>query len=71
MIAGRPVDRSVRSNALASRDIVLCLDVSTSMLDTDVEILDTFTKMLDTFEGERVALVVWNTTAQTMVPLTR
>ena len=70
MIAGRPVDRSVRSNALASRDIVLCLDVSTSMLDTDVEILDTFTKMLDTFEGERVALVVWNTTAQTMVPLT-
>ena len=70
VIAGRPVDRSVRSNALASRDIVLCLDVSTSMLDTDVEILDTFTKMLDTFEGERVALVVWNTTAQTMVPLT-
>ena len=70
LVAGRPVDRSVRSDALASRDIVLCLDVSTSMLSVDVQILDTFTKLLDTFEGERVALVVWNTTAQTMVPLT-
>ena len=70
MVAGRPVNRSVRSSALASRDIVLCLDVSTSMLSADVEILDTFSDLLDTFEGERVALVVWNTTAQTMVPLT-
>ena len=70
LVAGRPVDRSVRSDALASRDIVLCLDVSTSMLSVDVQILDTFTKLLDTFEGERVALVAWNTTAQTMVPLT-
>ena len=70
MVAGRPVNRSVRSSALASRDIVLCLDVSTSMLSVDVQILDTFTKLLDTFEGERVALVAWNTTAQTMVPLT-
>lgn len=70
MMAGRPVNRTVRNNAMASRDIVLCLDVSTSMLTTDVEILDTFSKMLDTFEGERVALVAWNTTAQTMVPLT-
>ena len=70
LVAGRPVDRAVRSRALASRDIVLCLDVSTSMLSADVEILDTFSDLLDTFEGERVALVVWNTTAQTMVPLT-
>ena len=50
LVAGRPVDRSVRSDALASRDIVLCLDVSTSMLSVDVQILDTFTKLLDTFE---------------------
>lgn len=69
-LAGRPVDRHVRNEALASRDIVLCLDVSTSMLTTDAKILDTFSQMLDTFDGERVALVAWNTTAQTMVPLT-
>ncbi|WP_233188303.1 VWA domain-containing protein [Actinomyces qiguomingii] len=69
-LAGRPVQRIVRNESLASRDIVLCLDVSTSMVTTDSKILDTFAQLLDTFEGERVALVAWNSTAQTMVPLT-
>ncbi|WP_337247891.1 VWA domain-containing protein [Actinomyces sp. 432] len=69
-MAGRPIERTVRNESLASRDIVLCLDVSTSMVTTDSKILDTFAKLLDTFEGERVALVAWNSTAQTIVPLT-
>ena len=69
-VAGRPVERAERSEALASRDIVLCLDVSTSMLAVDTQVLDTFSSLLDSFQGERVALVAWNTTAQTIVPLT-
>ncbi|MBE6482289.1 MAG: VWA domain-containing protein [Actinomyces ruminicola] len=69
-LAGRPVERTVRNESLASRDIVLCLDISTSMVTTDSKILDTFAQLLDTFEGERVALVAWNSTAQTIVPLT-
>lgn len=69
-IAGRPVARSVHSEALASRDIVLCLDVSTSMVAVDAEVLNTFSTLIKKFDGERVALVVWNSTAQTMVPLT-
>ena len=56
-IAGRPVRVSQRSDALANRDIVLCLDVSTSMVRID-------------FDGERVGLVAWNSAAQTIVPLT-
>ena len=70
LIAGRPVRVTERSNALANRDIILCLDVSTSMVTTDSQILDTFSELLNTFDGERVGLVVWNSTAQTMVPLT-
>ena len=70
LIAGRPVKVTQRNNALANRDIILCLDVSTSMVTTDSQILDTFSELLDTFDGERVGLVVWNSTAQTMVPLT-
>jgi len=69
-LAGRPTQRTVRNESLASRDIVLCLDISTSMVTTDSKILDTFAQLLDTFEGERVALVAWNSTAQTIVPLT-
>ena len=40
------------------------------MVTTDSRILDTFSELLDTFDGERVGLVAWNATAQTMVPLT-
>ncbi len=69
-IAGRPVAVTERSDTLSNRDIVLCLDVSVSMLTTDAKILETFSELLDSFEGERVALVAWNSTAQTMVPLT-
>lgn len=70
LLAGRPVSKDVRNDALASRDIVLCLDVSGSMLGLDSQVLETYTELIDSFNGERVALIAWNTTAQTMVPLT-
>ena len=69
-IAGRPVRVIERSDALANRDIVLCLDVSTSMVRIDSSVLTTFSEILEDFDGERVGLVAWNSAAQTIVPLT-
>ncbi len=69
-IAGRPVRVTERSDALANRDIVLCLDVSTSMVRIDSSVLTTFSEILEDFDGERVGIVAWNSTAQTIVPLT-
>ena len=69
-IAGRPVRVTERSDALANRDIVLCLDVSTSMVRIDSSVLTTFSEILEDFDGERVGLVAWNSAAQTIVPLT-
>ena len=69
-IAGRPVRVTERSDALANRDIVLCLDVSTSMVRIDASVLATFSDILEDFDGERVGLVAWNSAAQTIVPLT-
>ncbi|CAM3003717.1 VWA domain-containing protein [Actinomyces slackii] len=69
-IAGRPVREVERNEDLANRDIVLCLDVSTSMVTIDSSVLNTFSEMVDTFDGERVGLVAWNSSAQTIVPLT-
>ena len=69
-IAGRPVRVTERSDALANRDIVLCLDVSTSMVKIDSSVLTTFSEILEDFDGERVGLVAWNSAAQTIVPLT-
>lgn len=69
-VAGRPVHKTERSEELASRDIVLCLDVSSSMWSVDAEVLETFSLLVDSFSGERVSLVAWNSTSQTIVPLT-
>ena len=69
-IAARPVREVERSDRLSERDIVLCLDVSTSMVTVDSSMLETFSELVESFDGERVALVAWNSSAQTIVPLT-
>ncbi|ACQ82201.1 von Willebrand factor type A [Beutenbergia cavernae DSM 12333] len=66
----RPIDRQVRNDELATRDIVLCLDVSGSMVEYDTQIIDTYLQLLDSFEGERIALSIWNSTSRTVFPLT-
>lgn len=68
--AGLPVDRRVEHPNLASRDIVLCLDASGSMLPYDGQVLRSFEEMVEQFEGERLSLQLWS--AQTVIrfPLT-
>ncbi|MFV0427692.1 MAG: vWA domain-containing protein [Beutenbergiaceae bacterium] len=69
-LATRPVERQVRSDELATRDIVLCLDVSGSMVNYDTEIVQRFIELLPSFQGERIALSIWNSTSRTVFPLT-
>jgi len=70
LLVARPAERDVRSEVLATRDIVLCLDVSGSMIEFDTEIVQTFSRMVESFDGERIALSVWNSTSRTVFPLT-
>lgn len=70
LLVGRPVDRTVQDERLATRDIVLCLDVSGSMLPFDSEVLQSFEEMIPSFQGERIALNVWNSTTRVVFPLT-
>src|SRR5690625_5272575 len=70
LLLARPADRDVRAEVLATRDIVLCLDVSGSMIEFDTEIVQTFAEMVESFDGERIALSVWNSTSRTVFPLT-
>lgn len=69
-IAARPVEKQEFSEELSSRDIVLCLDVSGSMIGYDEEIVQRFLELLPSFHGERIALSIWNTTSRTVFPLT-
>ncbi len=68
--AGLPVERKVEHPMLASRDIVLCLDASGSMLPYDGQILRAFSEMTDSFEGERISLQLWSAQTITKFPLT-
>lgn len=70
VIAARPVDVSVVNQKLGTRDIVLCLDVSGSMLEYDLEMVQVFSELVDSFEGERIALSIFNSTSRTVFPLT-
>ena len=70
VVAGAPVSRHIEHPKLASRDVVLCLDASGSMLPYDGKILRQFDEMVQRFQGERLALQVWSAQSVTKFPLT-
>ena len=63
-------DRYVKHDKSASRDIVLCLDASGSMLPYDSKIGGAFREIISHFEGERISLQLWDAYSMTMFPLT-
>lgn len=68
--AARPQARSVISQERDNRDIVLCLDVSGSMIDVDAQVVERFQQLAEGFKGERISLVVFNSSAVPVFPLT-
>jgi Ca-activated chloride channel family protein len=68
-LASRPAAPALAQPELATRDIVLCLDVSGSMVDYDAEIVDVFADLAEQFSGERLSLVLFNASAVTYFPL--
>ena len=70
VLSGRVATERVESPQNASRDIVLCLDVSGSMVNVDAELLRTFDEIVEGFDGERVALTIFDGRGVTVFPLT-
>ncbi|MDU0971048.1 MAG: VWA domain-containing protein [Actinomycetaceae bacterium] len=69
-LAGLPAHEEPQASPVSTRDVTFCLDVSGSMLTLDSEIVDSMRTLVDHFHGERVSLVLWNTTPLTVFPLT-
>ena len=69
-LASRPASSQLVYPEAGNRDIVLCLDVSGSMIDFDAEIVEVFGELASRFDGERISLVVFNASAVTYFPLT-
>lgn len=68
--AARPVDVTIERPEARNRDIMLCLDISGSMAAYDAELVRTFMRLVTQFEGERIGLVIFNSSAATAFPLT-
>lgn len=69
-LVAKPVQVTVKDPRLANRDIVLCLDVSGSMIGYDRALVDVFGQLAESFAGERIALSVFNSTSRLVFPLT-
>jgi Ca-activated chloride channel family protein len=66
----RPVtDRELERN-VRNRDVMLCLDVSTSMNQLDAIVLRQFGELAAGLHGERIGLTIFNGSAITVFPLT-
>ncbi|MFM6849916.1 MAG: VWA domain-containing protein [Terrabacter sp.] len=68
--AARPLDTTIDKPQTRSRDIMLCLDISGSMAAYDATLVSTFKSLVKSFEGERIGLVIFNSSAATVFPLT-
>lgn len=66
----RPIGEERAERDVRNRDVMLCLDVSGSMIDLDAEILATFATLSLGLEGERIGLTIWNGSAVSVFPLT-
>lgn len=64
-ITDRELERDVRN-----RDVMLCLDVSTSMNQLDAIVLRQFAELAEGLRGERIGLTIFNGSAITVFPLT-
>ena len=64
-VTDRQLERDVRN-----RDVMLCLDISTSMNELDAIVLREFVKLAAGLRGERIGLTIFNGSAITVFPLT-
>jgi hypothetical protein len=70
VLSMRPASKSTETPEFRNRDIVLCLDVSGSMTTVDAEVAGVFTELAKGFKGERIAMVVFDSSSATIFPLT-
>lgn len=69
LISARPAAVSIITPTQQNRDIMLCLDVSGSVLSTDTKLLNRFSTLVKDFNGQRFGLTLFNSSAITTIPL--
>ena len=70
LLIARPVETVVKQEEKYSRDIILCLDVSTSVDDLNQNLVARLKETVRQLEGERMGIVIFNTSPVLLCPLT-
>ncbi|WP_418058813.1 VWA domain-containing protein [Pimelobacter simplex] len=70
LLASRLVGVSDDAEELRTREVVLCLDVSSSMKEIDVAVIDSYLALVDQLDEERIGFVMFDAYAVTAFPLT-
>lgn len=70
ILMSRPNKVDTKNSGEYNRDIVLCMDISSSVYDLDQELVKHYQNTVKSLKGERFAVSIFNTTSVTLVPLT-
>lgn len=70
ILLARPYKTKVVDKERYSRDIILCLDVSTSVDYLNKNIVSELQETVNNLQGERVGIVIFNSSAALLAPLT-
>lgn len=70
LVVARPSDTTTVEPDSRSRDVVLCLDVSSSMTTTDAALVETFGRVTESSPGQRTGLVLFASRPVQVFPLT-
>lgn len=68
-LSARPASVTLITPAQQSRDIMLCLDVSGSVLRADRKLVNRFTTLVNSFTDQRFGLTVFNSSSISIIPL--
>lgn len=69
LLAGR-LARATETDATSSnRDVVLCLDASSSMWQSDAQVVGAYAKLVGDLRGDRIGMTIWSGAAVTVFPL--
>lgn len=70
LLAARPYKKVITEKENYSRDIILCLDISYSVDALNLELVKNLKETVNQLKGERFGIVIFNTSAVMLSPLT-
>ena len=70
VLIARPYKTTTTKEERYNRDIILCMDTSTSVNELNLELTNSLSDMVDKLHSERFGISIFNSSSVTLVPLT-